>query len=133
MKQHGPECKGTYGVLCLNCGERVDVSEAGEAINLAAERDRLVKQVAELAGDVQGDLKDLPGNHLIATMGNLSVACMDPEARDLLDRAIEAWEKHKEGLPTELGGEPYRPDVYAFAYWLFRWSGLVGPTGKVAE
>jgi hypothetical protein len=40
---HGPECKGTYGVLCLNCGERVDVDEAGKQIDLAAKVDELKK------------------------------------------------------------------------------------------
>ncbi len=78
-------------------------------------------------------MKDLPGNHRIVEAGNVSIGCMDPKARDLLDRAMEEWEKHKEGLPKELGGKPYRPGVYAFAYWLFRWRGLVDPNGKVAE
>ena len=69
MKHHGRECKGTYGVICATCGERVDVSEAGEAINVAYERDLLLKQVDELTGQVHGAFKDLPGNHQIATVG----------------------------------------------------------------
>jgi len=27
-------------------------------------------------------------------------------------------------------GKKYRPGVYAFAYWLIRWSGLVKPTNR---
>lgn len=49
MAGHGAECKGTYGVLCLNCGERVDVSEAGEQVNLVVENVALKERMAEVA------------------------------------------------------------------------------------
>ncbi len=54
----------------------------------------------------------------------IAIGCMDPSARDLLDRAMEQWGDHRKSLPAE-----YQESVYSFAYWLFRWSGLVNPHG----
>ena len=62
------------------------------------------------------------------------IAHISGEARDLLDRIMEAWEQHKNGLPTyaSLGDLEWNPQesIYGFAYWLVRWSGLIQPTER---
>lgn len=66
---------------------------------------------------------DIPGNHARRDAGPVTIMYMAPEARDLMDHALSEYEKHvakiKETLPDHEGS------VYSFAYWLFRWSGLV--------
>ena len=61
----------------------------------------------------------------------LAVCCISPDARDLLDRVMEEWDRHMQNLPETLtcGDETWNPreSVYGFAYWLIRWSGLVRP------
>ena len=61
----------------------------------------------------------------------VTLGCISPDARDLLDRAMEEWDKHKASLPEKMtcNGETWNPreSVYGFAYWLIRWSGLVQP------
>ncbi|MFM2204437.1 MAG: hypothetical protein RLZZ605_1401 [Bacteroidota bacterium] len=56
----------------------------------------------------------------------ITLGCITPEARDLLDTIMEQWETHyanmKETKPK------YEPSFYGFAYWLVRWSGLVCPS-----
>lgn len=57
----------------------------------------------------------------IVDVGPVTIACMHPEARDLLDDVMAAYRSHynKEMHTAD-------PDqVYQFAYWLCRWSGLV--------
>lgn len=54
-------------------------------------------------------------------VGQVSIACMAPDSRDALDLAMERWAKHLEGRQDNLP----KDDVYSFAYWLFRWSGIV--------
>lgn len=61
----------------------------------------------------------------------IAIGCISPEARDLLDRTMEEWKKHKKQLPKTLMGKRYRPGVYSFAYWLIRWSGLVQPAAPI--
>lgn len=53
--------------------------------------------------------------------GSVTISCMNGEARDLLDDVMAAYRSHynKEMHTAD-------PDqVYQFAYWLCRWSGLV--------
>jgi hypothetical protein len=61
---------------------------------------------------------------------NISIGCISPEARDLLDRIMEEWEKHYSELKKvyEQVGRNEEPGYYAFAYWLVRWSGLIQPS-----
>ena len=65
-------------------------------------------------------------------IGNIGIGCIKPEYKDCLEKAMEEWEKHKKTLPVGkiIMGKKYRPGVYAFAYWLIRWSGLVKPTNR---
>jgi hypothetical protein len=64
----------------------------------------------------------------------ITLTCISPDARDLLDRIMKAWEEHKSQLPDKvtMGNETWNPreSVYGFAYWLVRWSGLVQPNGE---
>lgn len=52
----------------------------------------------------------------------ITTIAISPEARDLLDMAIEQWDEHKKALPPDC-----QESVYSFAYWLIRYSGLVQP------
>lgn len=76
-------------------------------------------------------MKKLPGNHSHKQVGPVTLGCMDPDARDLMDRALKEFEKHTAEMREMKPG--YRQSVYGFAYWLFRWSGLIDPKGKVTE
>ena len=59
---------------------------------------------------------------------NVTIGCISPEARDLLDTIMLEWGKHnKERLklfPRK------RSSIYGFAYWLIRWSGLIQPASN---
>lgn len=65
--------------------------------------------------------KRIPGTKIVC-------CCIAPTHSDCLERAMEEWKKHKAELPKRLGGKRYVPGIYAFAYWLIRWSGIVQPT-----
>jgi uncharacterized protein YfaT (DUF1175 family) len=41
MATHNEWCRANYGVLCLSCGERVDVAEAGDLVTQVVESERL--------------------------------------------------------------------------------------------
>ena len=60
-------------------------------------------------------------------VGPVAICCMKPEYRDCLERAMDEWKKHRQELPKKVGGKRYVPGIYAFAYWLIRWSGIVKP------
>lgn len=53
----------------------------------------------------------------------ITLGCISPEARDLLDTIMEQWEAHYKTVKTDT----YEPTFYGFAYWLVRWSGLIQP------
>lgn len=76
--------------------------------------------------------KNFAGTNITKISSQISVGCISPEARDLLDRVTEAWNKHKMTLPDKatLGDETWNPreSIHGFAYWLIRWSGLVEPS-----
>lgn len=121
---------------------------------------------------------ELRGNHRVLRAGPVSIGCMDPQARSLMDRALDeygrcrrkgprenvrnfmtwlfkesglvadlqeqalpAWRTHFEDLQRSLQDHPNpkwrrehsRESVYGFAYWFFRWSGLITPEGKAVE
>lgn len=70
-------------------------------------------------GDFQGSVFSQPSP-------GVTLGCISPEARDLLDTIMAAWESHFKGL-KETHGDHYDPTFYGFAYWLVRWSGLIQP------
>lgn len=62
------------------------------------------------------------GSRVMET-GPVSIACMSPEARDLLDTIMDAYRKHYNAETHTASPD----DVYQFTYWLCRYSGLVRP------
>ena len=56
----------------------------------------------------------------------ITLGCISPEARDLLDTIMVEWEKHYAELKKS--NPNHEPSYYGFAYWLVRWSGLVQPS-----
>lgn len=119
-------------------------------------------------------------NSVFTRLGpGITLGCMDPDARDLMDRALKAHEelvragkrrrrvrdftywlfkesglvddvedaalkghaRHWARIVENLKGHPNpayrrrmsRRCIYGFAYWFFRWSGLVGPDGRTTK
>lgn len=60
------------------------------------------------------------------SVGPVTLGCISPAARDLLDVVMDAWEEFQKGLSPN-----HEQTIYGFAYWLIRWSGLV--QGKPLE
>lgn len=58
-------------------------------------------------------------------VGNVTIGCISPEARDLLDTIMAEWEQYNRDRLKLFPGK--RASIYSFAYWLVRWSGLVQP------
>jgi hypothetical protein len=59
---------------------------------------------------------------------NISIGCITPEARGLLERIMDKWKAlqyHDFSKPNDPEGSHY-----AFAYWLVRYSGLIQPTSQ---
>jgi hypothetical protein len=57
------------------------------------------------------------------SIGAVAIAAMGPDARDAMDLAIARFDAHLDRLRE--GGMQPTDRVYSFAYWLFRWSGIV--------
>lgn len=62
------------------------------------------------------------GNEVMQIYPGISMMRFTSEYRKALDKAIEKWEEYKKSLPF-----PPKDEVYSFAYWLFRYSGLIKP------
>lgn len=58
-------------------------------------------------------------------VGNITIGCTSPEARNLLDLIMREWEA--------TGIHPQAFSAHGFTYWLVRWSGLVEPSSKALE
>lgn len=59
------------------------------------------------------------------TKEKILLTCMGPGERDVMDEALERYAAHVKSIRT---WKPHhRGSVYSFAYWLFRYSGLVMP------
>lgn len=56
-------------------------------------------------------------------IGPVTLGCISPEARDLLDTIMGAWEEHLKEARRHT--PDYEPTPYGLVYWLVRWSGLV--------
>lgn len=65
------------------------------------------------------------GHQVKKVSQNISIGFMLPEARDIMDEALEEWEKFKEETRGHYPDFATENEVYSFAYWLFRWSGLI--------
>lgn len=56
-------------------------------------------------------------------IGNITIACMSPEARDLLDELVEKFEAIHPFSIHDANG-------YQALYWACRYSGLIQPTKR---
>lgn len=56
-------------------------------------------------------------------VGPITISCTSPEAHDLLRRIMATYSDHYN--PELHTASP--DEVYQFAYWLCRWSGLIQP------
>ena len=65
----------------------------------------------------------MDGSNVIKT-GPVAIACMSPESRDLLNEIMDAYTAHY----NEKNHTSSPDQVYQFAYWLCRWSGLIRPS-----
>lgn len=63
------------------------------------------------------------GSRVLNPVPGVMVGAISPEARDLLDTIMDEYREHYN--PEMHTSSP--DDVYQFAYWLCRWSGLVKP------
>lgn len=71
---------------------------------------------------------DQMANTQVVYAGPVAIACMKPEAREALDRAVAAWEQSHGGQDAV----ETQQSVYRTLYWLYRWSGLIqAPAGAV--
>jgi hypothetical protein len=66
--------------------------------------------------------EDMEGS-VYKRMGPITIACISPEARDLLETIMAEFEKHKKEFHNLFPGK--RITIYGFAYWLVRHSGLI--------
>jgi len=60
--------------------------------------------------------------HLQKDGVRITLGCITPEARDLLDRLCEEYERTR-------GKSIHDTDGYSALYWAVRWSGLIEPKG----
>lgn len=68
------------------------------------------------------------GSRFIKVNENITLGCISPEARNLLDTIMEEWEKHLTEIRKHT--PDYEPTPYGLAYWLVRYSGLIEPAMK---
>ena len=61
-------------------------------------------------------------------IGPVTLGCISPEARELLDTIMSEFEQHKKQFHRLFPGK--RITVYGFAYWLVRNSGLIQAANK---
>ena len=68
-----------------------------------------------------GNTNDFGSGTSVKQVGPIAITCMKAEARDLLDKAVEAWKRdHPDQDIHDCGWGPYRT-----LYWLFRYSGII--------
>lgn len=61
---------------------------------------------------------------------DIVLTCMDPEYRAAMDAALERWQHHRAEIEKI---HPIDDELYSFAYWLFRYSGLVVPASRAFD
>ncbi len=80
------------------------------------------KEVPSNVDGASGPSRCYAGSRFVE-VGSVTIGCMSEESRDLLDTIMDEYRKHY-NQETHTSS----PDqVYQFAYWLCRWSGLVRP------
>lgn len=75
----------------------------------------------------KGEKEQFTGSTFTSPAPGITLGCISPEARELLDTIMEEWEKHYAGMKEMHGDAMPETTFYGFAYWLVRWSGLIQP------
>ena len=72
----------------------------------------------------QLDSKDkVQSGHIVIPICNdISMSLFNPAYQFVMDKSFEQWNSFRDELPIEPQDE-----VYSYAYWLFRYSGLIKP------
>lgn len=120
---HGEQHDYEMRPLCEFCA----CTEAGNRTRYRRGDDFLLREIWKSSAAVANFLKfgtkaAFVGSRVVET-GPISIACISPEARDLLDQIMDAYRKHYNPELHKLTPD----DAYQFAYWLCRYSGLVRP------
>lgn len=72
----------------------------------------------------------LPGNSF-RRIGNVGIGAIHPDARELLDRIVAAWEEDRPHIEANNDPPGRAASHYQCFYWLTRWSGLIDPTAQL--
>ncbi len=64
----------------------------------------------------------MSGNTIMPISENISMMHFNPAYRKAMETALEEYEKFKDKMPILP-----KDEKYSFAYWLFRYSGLIKP------
>lgn len=77
------------------------------------------------------------GSRFVSPTPGVTIGAIAPEARELMDDILTAWETWLPKLRETIAGtdhpQPLTSDeVYGFVYWLCRWSGLIRPASAPA-
>lgn len=110
-------CIDEFGPESDGCNEHRDLLDVA------------ILAVLRVAGDgraVDDQQSPAPGEVHRSAGPGVTFSFMRPEHREALADAMAGWEEHLADR-DRLGLAPKDP-VYAFAYWLLRYSGLVEPT-----
>lgn len=60
------------------------------------------------------------GGSLVTEIGPVTLTCFHPDAREAMDEALRRWREFRAGF-----SKAPKDEVFSFAYWLFRHSGLL--------
>ena len=66
-----------------------------------------------------------PGTQVTPITEHITLTCIRPEARELLDEAWAKWQAFYATTPDTLKPETIERAVYRAFYWLFRYSGVI--------
>lgn len=113
----------------IECKEALE--RCYDVVNFPADGETIQDEAIETATTAlqqwnAGKEPEFEGSAITEPAPGISLGCISPEARELLDTIMEHWDKHRKNL-IEVAGYKEEPTFYGFAYWLVRWSGLIQP------
>jgi len=73
------------------------------------------------------------GSNFVHVGRGITLGCITPEARELLDTIVEAHKKHYDSMIEKVLECETPDDAYGAFYWLVRWSGLVQLANNTPE
>jgi hypothetical protein len=89
------------------------------------DRSKSMSRVRELEQEVEQLKAGFKGSNFTEPVAGITLGCISPEARNLLDTIMAEWELHHNDLKKN--NPNHELTFYGFAYWLVRWSGLIQP------